>query len=69
MSALYGVGEDRLVEIPCPRAAGPILEDIVGLGALGVRAVFEGHGLQIQEWGKVRTDFLTIREVPGAAPA
>ncbi len=47
----------------------PILEDIVGLDALGVRGVFESHGLQIQEWGKVRTDFLTIREASGAAPA
>jgi HAD superfamily phosphoserine phosphatase-like hydrolase len=44
----------------------PILEDIVGADALSVRALFERHGLQIQEWGKVRTDFLTIRERPGA---
>jgi predicted HAD superfamily phosphohydrolase len=48
----------------------PILEDIVGSDALSVRALFERHGLQIQEWGKVRTDFLTIRETPSAeAPA
>jgi len=42
----------------------PILEDIVGWDALRVRAFFEKHGLQIQEWGKVHTDFLTIRESP-----
>ena len=42
----------------------PILEDIVGWDALRVRALFEKHGLQIQEWGKVHTDFLTIRENP-----
>jgi HAD superfamily phosphoserine phosphatase-like hydrolase len=48
----------------------PILEDIVGWDALRVRAFFERHGLQIQEWGKVHTDFLTIREnPPGALPA
>ena len=39
----------------------PVLEDIVGADALRVRALFESHGLQIQEWGKVRTDYLTIR--------
>ena len=48
----------------------PILEDIVGWDALRVRAFFETHGLQIQEWGKVHTDFLTIRESPpDALPA
>ncbi len=43
----------------------PILEDIVGWrDPLRIRALFERHGLQIQEWDKVRTDFLTIREAP-----
>jgi HAD superfamily phosphoserine phosphatase-like hydrolase len=44
----------------------PILEDIVGCDAAGVRAVFSRHGLEIREWGKVRTDFLTIGDA--AAP-
>ena len=44
----------------------PILEDIVGCDAVGVRALFAHHGLEIQEWGKVRTDFLTIREATAA---
>src|SRR5262249_26865021 len=40
----------------------PILEDIVGWrDPLRIRSLFERHGLQIQEWDKVRTDFLTIR--------
>ena len=43
----------------------PVLEDIVGADALRVRALFESHGLQIQEWGKVRTDYLTIRPAGG----
>lgn len=43
----------------------PILEDIVGWeDPTRVRTLFESHGLQIQEWDKVRTDFLTIRESP-----
>ncbi len=41
----------------------PILEDIVGWdGPAQIRSLFEAHGLQIQEWDKVRTDWLTIRE-------
>jgi len=44
----------------------PVLEDIVGQDALAVRALFERYGLQIHGWDKVRTDFVTIRESPGA---
>jgi HAD superfamily phosphoserine phosphatase-like hydrolase len=40
----------------------PILEDVLHLDAAGVRAVFEMHGFLIQEWDKVRTDWLTIRD-------
>lgn len=43
----------------------PILEDIAGWPANRIRALFESQGLLIQEWGKVRTDWLTIRESPG----
>jgi HAD superfamily phosphoserine phosphatase-like hydrolase len=43
----------------------PVLEDIVGHDAIAVRALFERHGLRIQGWDKVRTDFVTIRESPG----
>jgi HAD superfamily phosphoserine phosphatase-like hydrolase len=43
----------------------PVLEDIVGwTDPLLIRSLFERYGLQIQEWDKVRTDFLTIRESP-----
>jgi predicted HAD superfamily phosphohydrolase len=46
----------------------PLLEDIVGWrDPLRIRALFERLGLQIQEWDKVRTDFLTIRERPAGA--
>jgi HAD superfamily phosphoserine phosphatase-like hydrolase len=41
----------------------PVLEDIVGRGdPAQIRAFFESLGLQIQEWDKVQTDFLTIRQ-------
>ncbi len=41
----------------------PVLEDIVGWKEPGlVRALFESYGFQIQEWDKVRTDMVTIRE-------
>jgi hypothetical protein len=48
----------------------PILEDIVGWhDPARIRALFDAQGLQIQEWDKVRTDFLTIRESPAPAAA
>lgn len=43
----------------------PVLEEIVGLtDPAGIRQLFESHGLQIQEWDKVKTDWLTIRALP-----
>jgi HAD superfamily phosphoserine phosphatase-like hydrolase len=39
----------------------PILEDIAGLSAGRIRAVFASHGFVLQEWDKIRTDALTIR--------
>jgi HAD superfamily phosphoserine phosphatase-like hydrolase len=44
----------------------PVLEEIVGLDASGIRSLFESQGFVLQEWDKVRTDSLTIRET--AAP-
>jgi phosphoserine phosphatase len=38
----------------------PILEEIVGWPRLKIRKLFEEHGLQVQEWEKVRTDWLTL---------
>lgn len=43
----------------------PVLEEIVGLtDPSQIRRLFESHGLQIQEWDKVKTDWLTIRTLP-----
>jgi len=42
----------------------PVLEDIVGLtDPMSIRSLFESHGLQIQEWDKVKTDWLKIGEI------
>jgi HAD superfamily phosphoserine phosphatase-like hydrolase len=45
----------------------PILEDIVGWENPSlIRSLFDSYGLQIQEWDKVKTDVVTIREsLPG----
>jgi phosphoserine phosphatase len=40
----------------------PVLEEIAGYSAAQVRRLFEQHGLLIQEWDRVRTDWLTIAE-------
>lgn len=40
----------------------PILEDIAGLSAGRIRALFASHGFVLQEWDKIRTDALTIRD-------
>lgn len=43
----------------------PVLEEVVGLTTpASIRMLFESHGLQIQEWDKVKTDWLTIRTLP-----
>jgi 2-hydroxy-3-keto-5-methylthiopentenyl-1-phosphate phosphatase len=39
----------------------PILEDVVGWDAARIRALFASHGLVLQEWGKARTDWVTLR--------
>jgi len=46
----------------------PILDEIVGFDPARIREVFETHGLVIQEWDRVRTDWLTIRNGAGGAP-
>jgi hypothetical protein len=46
----------------------PILEDLAGYSAAEIRAFFEHHGLVIQDWDRVRTDWLTIRTAPTGTP-
>ncbi len=40
----------------------PILERIVGLNRQQIRKFLESHGFLIQEWDKVRTEWLTLRQ-------
>ena len=48
----------------------PIVEEIAGYDPADVRALFEKNGVVIQEWERVRTDWLTFGEVsePRADP-
>lgn len=41
----------------------PVLEDLAGWNSNRIRALFEAHGFSVQEWDKVRTDWLTIEPV------
>ena len=43
----------------------PVLEDILGYSRNQIRGLFEQHGVLIQEWDRIRTDWLTIREGAG----
>ncbi|HVB78882.1 MAG TPA: HAD family hydrolase [Candidatus Binataceae bacterium] len=44
----------------------PILEQLAGWSSERIRALFEAHGVLIQQWDKVRTDWLTIGETSTA---
>ena len=48
----------------------PILEKVVGWQQPQIRDFFESHGFLVQEWAKMRTDWLTLRPAendPGIA--
>jgi HAD superfamily phosphoserine phosphatase-like hydrolase len=51
----------------------PILQDVVGWNSREIRSFFNSGGLVLQDWGRVRTDRLTIRtdaataDIAGAA--
>lgn len=47
----------------------PVLEDILGWAPHKVRALFESYGLQLREWEKAHTDWVTVREAPPAPGA
>lgn len=47
----------------------PALEEIAGWDTARIRAFFEAHGLLIQEWDRVRADWLTIASSPQHAPS
>lgn len=48
----------------------PILEDVMKWDATRIRELFATYGLAMQEWDKIRTDWLTFHEAaPGEDPA
>jgi len=47
----------------------PILEDIAGWNRLRIREFFESYGIMIQEWDRVRTDWLTLRAMSAETEA
>jgi len=46
----------------------PVLEEVVGYDPVRIRQLFEERGLLIQEWERVRTDWLTIRQGAATGP-
>ncbi len=47
----------------------PILQDIAGWNSVQIRAFFNSGGFLLQNWDRVRTDWLTIRNATPAAAA
>jgi HAD superfamily phosphoserine phosphatase-like hydrolase len=47
----------------------PILEEIVGWDGARIRALFAAHGFVLQDWDKIRTDSLTIRDASSPSQA
>lgn len=45
----------------------PIFEEVLGWDATKIRALFESHGFQLQEWNKVRTDWVTVSGIANSA--
>lgn len=45
-----------------PSVLVPILEDILKWDSLRIRELFASHGLNLQDWDKVRTDWLTFHD-------
>ena len=47
----------------------PILEEVAGWERYRIRSFFEANGMPIQEWERVRTDWLTVRAAEPAEAA
>ena len=47
----------------------PILEEVAGWERYRIRSFFEANGMLIQEWERVRTDWLTVRPAVDPTPA
>src|SRR6201997_3130387 len=47
----------------------PILEEVAGWERYRIRSFFEANGMLIQEWERVRTDWLTLRAAAESTPS
>ena len=47
----------------------PVLEEVLRWDSSQIRRYFATQGLMLREWGKMRTDHLTIEESPEVSPA
>ena len=47
----------------------PVLEEVLRWDSSKIRRYFATQGLMLREWGKMRTDLLTIEESPEVPPA
>jgi len=47
----------------------PVLEEVMRWDSSKIRRYFATQGLMLREWGKIRTDLLTIEESPEPIPA
>jgi phosphoserine phosphatase len=55
------VAKRTIVSSSALSVLAPILEDVVGWERPRIREFFESQGMLIQEWERVRTDWLTLR--------
>jgi hypothetical protein len=62
LSELLGISGSTSASRGCWSVLVPVLEEIAGYGTPEIRALFDRHGFVIQEWEKVRTDWLTVRD-------
>ena len=46
----------------------PVIEEVLRWDSSKIRRFFATQGLMLKEWGKTRTDLLTIRESPESSP-
>jgi hypothetical protein len=46
----------------------PVLEEVLRWDSSKIRRYFATQGLMLREWGKMRTDLLTIEESPEVSP-
>ena len=65
------VAKRTVLSDDCLSVIVPILEDILQWDSVQIRDLFASYGLTVQEWDKIRTDWLTLHgaDSPGQAAA